>query len=270
MATLHPTAIVHPGAEIADDVTVGPFSIIDDHVVVGAGCVIDAHVRLCGYTVLGKGNRVHHGVVLGEAPQDTKFKGEVSYLRIGDHNEIREYATVHRATGEGASTVVGSHCILMAYSHIGHNAQVGDHLSIASFVGISGHCTLEDYAIVAGLSGVHQYVTVGAMAFIGGMSRVVVDVPPYCMAQGNPAELHGLNFRGLMRRGVSERTRMELKKAYRHLYRSTLNYDEALEKICAEVERTAEVEHLLEFQRAVGQGYAGRQRDPLGHKTPSG
>ena len=265
--TIHPTAIVAPGAQLGENVSVGPYSVIDEHVVIGDDCVIDAHVRICNYTQLGRSNSVHQGAVLGEVPQDAKFAGEVSHLTIGDDNQIREYATLHRASGEGARTVVGSHCMLMAYSHVGHNAQVGSHISVASFAGLSGHSVIEDYANLAGYVGVHQYVTVGAMAFVGGMSRVVVDIPPYCMAQGNPAELHGLNFRGLIRRGVSEEARVALKKAYRLLYRSTFTFSEAAERIRAEVPLTPEVEHLLAFQEAVAGGYAGRQRDPHGKRA---
>lgn len=259
---IHPTAIVARGAELGEDVSIGPYSVIDEHVIIGDGCTIDAHVRICNYTRLGRHNSVHQGAVLGEIPQDTKFQGEVSYLTIGDYNQIREYATLHRASGEGAHTTIGSHCMLMAYSHVGHNAQVGSYVSVASFAGLSGHSVIEDYANLAGYVGVHQYVTIGSMAFIGGMSRVVVDIPPYCMAQGNPAELHGLNYRGLIRRGVSEQARMALKKAYRLLYRSSATLDEAVAQIRAEVELTPEVERLIEFQQAVARGYAGRQRDP--------
>jgi len=262
--TTHPTAIIARGVELGENVCIGPYTVIDGQVTIGDDCVIDAHVRVCSHTTLGRGNRVHQGAVLGEIPQDAKFGGEVSYLTIGDGNQVREYATIHRASREGACTVVGSDCMFMAYSHVGHNARLGSHLSIASYVGISGHCVVEDYANLAGFTGLHQYITVGKMAFIGGMSRVVVDVPPFCMAQGNPAELHGLNFRGLMRRGISEEARMELKKAYRLLYRSTLTLQEAAERIRAEVEATPEVEYLLAFQSAVAQGYAGRQRDPHG------
>ncbi|MBM3501725.1 MAG: acyl-ACP--UDP-N-acetylglucosamine O-acyltransferase [Armatimonadetes bacterium] len=265
--TIHPMAIIAPGAQLGQNVSIGPYSVIDEHVVIGDDCVIDAHVRICNHTRLGRGNSVHQGAVLGEAPQDAKFAGEVSHLEIGDHNQIREYATLHRASGEGAKTTVGSHCMLMAYSHVGHNAQVGSYISVASFAGLSGHSVVEDYANLAGYVGVHQHVTIGAMAFVGGMSRVVVDIPPYCMAQGNPTELHGLNFRGLIRRGVSEEARMALKKAYRYLYRSTLTFSEAAERIRSEVISTPEIEHLLAFQAAVAEGYAGRQRDPHGKRA---
>ncbi|MBM3475264.1 MAG: acyl-ACP--UDP-N-acetylglucosamine O-acyltransferase [Armatimonadetes bacterium] len=265
--TIHPTAIVAPEAQLGENVSIGPYTVIDGQVTIGDDCAIDAHVRICNHTRIGRGNSIHQGAVLGEVPQDAKFQGEVSYLTIGEENQIREYATLHRASGEGAETLIGSNCMLMAYSHVGHNAQVGSYISVASFAGLSGHCVVEDYANLAGYAGIHQYVTIGTMAFVGGMSRVVVDVPPYCMAQGNPAELYGLNFRGLIRRGVSEETRMALKKVYRALYRSTLTLDEAIERIRAEVKTTPEVERMIAFQQAVAGGYAGRQRDPHGKQT---
>jgi UDP-N-acetylglucosamine acyltransferase len=263
---IHPTAIVSPEAALGVNVNVGPYAIIDPEVRIGDDCVIDAHARVCRYTQMGSRNHVHQGAVLGDLPQDAKFHGEVSYLTIGGDNDIREYSTIHRASGEGSQTTVGSGSLLMAYSHIGHNAQIGDEILLASYSGISGHCVIEDYANIAGFVGVHQYTSIGTMAMVGGMSRVVTDVPPYCMGQGNPVELHGLNFRGLIRRDMSEATRRALKRAYRLLYRSPLTFAEAEERIRAEVEVTPEVERLLAFQAAVGQGYAGRQRDPHGKK----
>jgi UDP-N-acetylglucosamine acyltransferase len=233
---------------------------------IGDNCVIDAHVRVCSYTETGSGNHVHQGAVLGDLPQDAKFSGEVTHLVIGDNNDIREYSTVHRACGEGSKTTIGSDGLFMAYSHVGHNAQVGSEILLASYSGVSGHCVIEDYAHIAGFVGLHQYVVVGTMSMIGGMSRVVTDVPPYCLGQGNPMELHGLNYRGLIRRGISDDTRRALKRAYRLLYRSPLTVQEATDKIRAEVEMTPEVERLLSFQAAVAQGYAGRQRDPYGKK----
>jgi UDP-N-acetylglucosamine acyltransferase len=263
---VHPTAIVAPSAELGEGVSVGPYAIIDDDTQIGDDCIIDALVRVCPYTRVGRGCHLHHGAVLGEVPQDSKFGGEVSYLTVGEENEIREYMTMHRASGEGETTSVGSHSLLMAYSHIGHNAQVGSHILLASYAGVSGHCVVEDYANIAGFVGIHQYVVIGTMAMIGGMSRVVTDIPPYCMAQGNPSELHGLNYRGLIRRGLSDGARSALKQAYRILYRQDHTAAEAAEKIRAEVEVGPEVERLVNFQLAVAGGYGGRQLDPLGRK----
>jgi len=263
---IHPTAIVARGVELGDNVRIGPYAIIDSRVRVGDDCTIDAHARVCEFTEIGRSNHIHQGAVLGDLPQDAKFQGEVTHLKVGDDNELREYSTIHRASGEGQMTRVGSRNLLMAYSHIGHNVQVGDEILLASYAGISGHCVIENYANIAGFVGIHQYVTVGTMAMVGGMSRVVTDVPPYCMGQGNPMELHGLNYRGLIRRGLSDDGRQALKRAYRALFRSTLTFEEAAEKVRSEVEMTPEVERLVAFQAAIGQGYAGRQRDPYGKK----
>jgi UDP-N-acetylglucosamine acyltransferase len=267
MATeIHPTAIVAPGAELGANVRVGPYSLIDDHTRIGDDCVIDALARLCSYVELGRGCHIYHGAVLGEVPQDSKFHGEVSYLILGEENHVREYATLHRASGEGAKTQVGSHNTFMAYSHVGHNATLGSHLLIANYAGVSGHCVVEDYANIAGFVGIHQYVVIGTMAMVGGMSRVVTDIPPYCLVQGNPTQLHGLNYRGLLRRGISDGTRSALKKAYRLLFRSEVTVEEAVARIRAEVEPFPEVERLVAFQLAVADGYGGRQLDPHGRK----
>jgi UDP-N-acetylglucosamine acyltransferase len=263
---IHPTAIVAPGAELGANVSVGPYSIIEDNVRLGEDCVVDSLVRLCSYTEVGRGCHLYHGAVLGEVPQDAKFKGEVSHLKVGEENHIREYATIHRASGEGESTIVGSHSLFMAYSHVGHNARVGDGILLASYAGVSGHCVVEDYANIAGLVGIHQYTVIGTLAMIGGMSRVVTDIPPYCMAQGNPSELHGLNYRGLIRREFSDETRSALKQAYRRLFRTNDTTEEAVARIRAEVKLTPEVERLVSFQLAVAEGYAGRQLDPHGQK----
>jgi len=263
---IHPTAIVAAGAELGGNVTVGPYAIIDEHVRIGDDCGIDSLARICNYTEIGRGCHIYHGAVLGEVPQDAKFTGEVSYLKVGEGNEIREYMSIHRASGEGETTIIGSHNYFMAYAHVGHNARLGDHIMLASYSGVSGHCVVEDYANIAGLTGIHQYTVIGTMAMIGGMSRVVTDIPPYCVAQGNPTDLHGLNYRGLIRRGISDSTRSALKKAYRLLFRSDYTTAEAAEKIRAEVEMTAEVEHLVNFQLAVADGYGGRRLDPHGRR----
>ncbi|HJN15580.1 MAG TPA: acyl-ACP--UDP-N-acetylglucosamine O-acyltransferase [Armatimonadota bacterium] len=265
--TIHPTAIIAAGAELGDNVTVGPYALIDDNVTIGDDCVIDAQVRICSHTSLGNGNHLHQGTVLGDAPQDGGFEGEVSYLKIGDNNQIREYCTLHRASGEGESTSIGSDCMLMAYSHIGHNCDIGSSIMMANYTGISGHCVVEDFTILSGFVGVHQFITIGTMAMIGGMSRVVVDVPPYCIAQGNPADLYGLNVVGLRRRGLSEESRRSLKATYRALFRSTDTFEEAQARIRADGEVTPETERLLAFQAAIATGRSGRQRDPRADKS---
>ncbi|CUU36757.1 MAG: acyl-ACP--UDP-N-acetylglucosamine O-acyltransferase [Fimbriimonadales bacterium] len=266
MAKIHPTAIVHPKAELAEDVEVGPYCIIGPNVVIDSGTVLGAHVVIEENTFIGKMNSIGHGAVLGAPPQDRKFKHERTYLRIGDNNLIREYVTIHRASGEGEETVVGNNCFLMAYSHIGHNTRVGDGVVMANSVGISGHCIIEDGANLGGMTGVHQYTRIGRLAMVGGMSRITRDVPPYLMVEGNPAEVHGVNLVGLKRAGIPEANRTALRVACRLLYFANLNTSQAIERIRAEVPLVPEVEHLLRFVEEIRQGRNGRYLDQPSRK----
>lgn len=256
---IHPTAIVDPGAELEGEVEVLPYTIIEAGVRIGAGCEIGPHAVIRRGTTIGEGCRISVGVVLGEPPQDRKYRGEESYLRIGKFNQIREYVTLHRATGEGESTVVGDHNMIMAYSHAGHNVRIGNHCSITNCVQISGHCVIEDYAILGGMSGLHQFVTVGTMAMVGGMSRNVRDVPPYCIVEGNPAEVRGLNVIGLERRGLSPEVRAHLRQAFRLIFRSEYNVTDALAAVEEQVPMSPEVRHLCESVRRTAAGNMGRQ-----------
>ncbi|MFQ6096366.1 MAG: acyl-ACP--UDP-N-acetylglucosamine O-acyltransferase [Armatimonadota bacterium] len=260
--SIHPTAIVDPGAEIGEDVEIGPYAVVHADVTIGDGCILEAHSVIKPHTRMGKRNHIYPGVVLGGEPQDRKWSGEVSELVIGDDNAIREVVTIHRATGEGQRTVIGDNCMFMAYSHVGHNAIVGNDVMVASYVGVSGFCRIEDYVVIGGIVGIHQYVTVGKMAMIGGQSKVEQDVPPFMMSAGKAAELHGLNVVGLRRRGVPPESRAALRRAYRLLYRSGLNTTDALEKIKEEVEMTDEVRYLVEFMERVSRGSKGRQLNP--------
>ncbi len=256
---IHPTAIVDPGAELGTEVEVLPFTIIEAGVTIGAGCRIGPHAVIRRGTTIGEGCHISVGVVLGEPPQDRKYQGEESYLRIGKFNQIREYVTLHRATGEGESTVVGDHNMIMAYCHAGHNVRIGNHCSITNCVQISGHCVIEDYAILGGMSGLHQFVTVGTMAMVGGMSRNVRDVPPYCIVEGNPAEVRGLNVIGLERRGLSPEVRAHLRQAFRLIFRSEYNVTDALAAVEEQVPMSPEVRHLCESVRRTEAGNMGRQ-----------
>jgi UDP-N-acetylglucosamine acyltransferase len=260
--SIHPTAIIDPGAEIAKDVAIGPYVVVADDVEIGDGCILESHCVIKPHVRIGRRNRIYPGVVLGGEPQDRKWRGEPSELVIGDDNTIREGVTIHRATGEGQRTVVGDNSMFMAYCHVGHNAVVGNDAMIASYVGIAGFCHVEDYVVIGGIVGVHQYVTVGKMAMIGGQSKVEQDVPPFMMSYGKASELHGLNLVGLRRRGVSAESRAALSRAYRLLYRAGLNTTDALARIRAEVDWTDEVRYLVEFMERVAQGAKGRQLSP--------
>lgn len=266
MAKIHPTAVVHPKAELAEDVEVGPYSIIGPNVVIDSGTVLGAHVVIEENTFIGKMNSIGHGAVLGAPPQDRKFKHERTYLRIGDNNLIREYVTIHRASGEGEETVIGNNCFLMAYSHIGHNTRVGNGVVMANSVGISGHCVIEDGANIGGMTGVHQYTRIGRLAMVGGMSRITRDVPPYLVVEGNPVVVHGVNLVGLKRAGIPELHRTALRTACRLLYFANLNTSQAIERIRAEVPLVPEVEHLVRFVEEIRLGRNGRYLDQPSRK----
>lgn len=260
--TIHPTAIVHSTAELGLGVSVGPYCVIGPDVIVNDGTSLDSHAVIEQWTTVGRNCQIGCGVVLGGTPQDHKFQGERTYLRIGDNNIIREYSTIHRAQGEDAVTRIGSDNMLMAYSHVGHNCELGDHISMANMVGISGHVMVEDYVVFGGMVGVHQYVRIGKFAMIGGFSKVVQDIPPFMMADGRPTRVYDLNVIGLRRAGVPPRVRAGLKQAYKLLYRSNLNGTqaiEAIESVETEVDPTPERDYLLEFLRNVKFGFAGRQ-----------
>ena len=261
MTRIHPTAIIHPTAQIAEDAEVGPYTVIGEEVKVGTGARIHMHVVIEPYTHIGANCEIWPGTVLGGTPQDRKFKGEKSYLIIGDDNIIRECVTIHRAAGPGEETRIGDNNLLMAYSHIGHNCTVGSGITMANMVGVSGHATIEDRVTIGGFVGIHQFVRVGKLAMIGGYSKVVQDVPPFMIADGRPCKVLDINVRGLRRALVSASSRTDLRQAYKLLYRSNMNVTQALEEIHEELAPSAERDYLLEFMRNIPDGYGGRQQD---------
>lgn len=256
---IHPTALVDPGAEIGQGVRIGAYCVIGENVRIGDGTRIEPHVVVETNTSIGKDCVVMSGAVLGGPPQDYRFKGEQSFLRIGDSNVIREYVTIHRASGEGEATVVGDNNMLMAYCHVGHNCSLGNGITMANTVGISGHVIVEDKVVFGGIVGVHQKVRIGKLAMVGGFSKVVQDVPPFVVADGRPAKVYDLNVIGLRRNGVGPKARSGLKLAYKLLYRSNLNRSQALEAIKGEVEPSDELQYLLDFILSVRLGFGGRQ-----------
>ncbi|HEX7545209.1 MAG TPA: acyl-ACP--UDP-N-acetylglucosamine O-acyltransferase [Gemmatimonadaceae bacterium] len=251
---IHPTAIVDKRAEIAKDAEIGPFAIVGPGCVVGAGCVIEARATLQEFVRLGSDVRVGIGSVLGGKPQDLKFRDEVTHVEIGDHTVIREYVTINRGTTQSFKTTVGSNCFLMSYVHLAHDCHVGNNVIMANGTQLAGHVTVEDYVIFSGLCAVHQFSKVGRHAFVGGMARVAKDVPPFVKAVGNPIKLFGLNSVGLRRRGFSEEVVVELKKAYRLLFRSELNVSQALEQAVRELKPFDEVKAMIEFVETSGRG----------------
>jgi UDP-N-acetylglucosamine acyltransferase len=248
MAEIHPTALVDPAARLGDGVTVGPFSIIEGQVAVGPDTHIGPHAVIRDFTTIGSRCRIFQFAVLGEIPQDLKFKGEETRLVIGDDNTIREFATMHRGTyGGGGLTSIGRGNLFMAYTHVAHDCHVGHGVIMSNAATLGGHITVEDHAILGGLSAVHQFSRVGRHAFIGGCSAVNRDVPPYTMAVGNRAKLMGLNLVGLKRAGYSDSALQGLKKAYEMLFLSDLNLKEAMTRVRREIPPGPEIQHLLHF-----------------------
>lgn len=245
---IHPTAIVSQKAKLADDIQVGPYTIIRDNVVIGEGTVIHAYCLLEGNTTIGCGCEIFSGAVIGSRPQDLKYKGEKSFLEIGDNNIIREYSTFNPGTGEGGKTVVGKNNLFMAYAHIAHDCVIGNNCAIANNGTLAGHVTIEDNAVVGGLVAIHQFVRIGRLSIIGGCSKVVQDIPPYSMCDGHPARLYGLNLIGLRRSGIARDSIGQLHRAFKILFHTGLTAKHALAQVKQEMPSGCkEVSYLVDF-----------------------
>jgi UDP-N-acetylglucosamine acyltransferase len=251
---IHSTAIVHPKAAIGPECEIGPYCVIGEHVVLGRGCRLHSHVVLDGDTTLGEANEIFPFASIGLKTQDLKWRGGVTRTEIGDNNTFRECVTIHSATGEGEVTRVGSNNHVLAYSHIAHNAIVGNYVVMSNNATLAGHVLVEDRAIVGGLAAVHQFCRIGRLAIVGGCSKVVQDVPPFMLADGNPAETRTVNKVGLERNGVSEPAQAALRQAYKILFREGLTISNALARIEQELPRLAEIEHLVAFVRGSERG----------------
>ncbi len=241
---IHVTAIIHPNAQLAQGVEVGPYAVIGDRTSIGAHTRIGAHVVIEGNVQIGADNQIFPGVAIGLAPQDVSYNGAESWVKIGDRNQIREYVTIHRPTQADAVTHIGDDNFLMAYAHVAHNCHIENNVTIANAVGLGGYVYVESNAVIGGMTGVHQKVRIGRLAMIGGMSRINRDVPPYMLIEGNPARVRGINTIGLKRSSIAADSPAfkELKNAYHLLYHSDIPFAKALEQL---------------MQRASG--------DPLGH-----
>jgi UDP-N-acetylglucosamine acyltransferase len=248
MLDIHATTIVHPKAQLGANVVIGPYSVIGPDVVIGDDTWIGAHAVIEGRTTLGKANRVFHSAVVGAPPQDLKYRGETTFLRIGDRNTIREFASLHLACIEGEATEIGDGCLIMAYAHVAHNCRIGNGVILANSVNLAGHVEVHDFASVGGLTPVHQFVRIGAYAFVGGGSRVPKDVIPFVKAGGIPIQLAGINTIGLERRGFDPDRRALLQRAYRVLFRSGLNVSQALARLKSEFDPADEdIQTLVRF-----------------------
>ena len=251
---IHPTAIVHPKAKIGPGCEAGPYCIIGEHVALGSGCKLHSHVVIDGHTTLGRENEIFPFASIGLKTQDLKWKGGVTRTEIGDGNTFREYVTIHSATGDGEVTRVGSHNHILAYCHVAHNCALGSHIIMSNVATLAGHVTVEDYAVIGGLAAVHQFCRIGKMAMIGGCSKVVQDVPPFMMADGNPAETRTVNKTGMERNGVSEEAQGALRQAYKILFREGLTVSNAIAKVEKQLPPLPEVRHLIQFVRASERG----------------
>ena len=261
LAYIHETAVIAPTARIARNVEIGPYAVISDHVQIGEGTKIGPHVVIKEWTQIGRDCHIFQGASIGEVPQDLKFKGEKSYTFIGDRTTIRECATVHRATGEGEETRIGSDSLLMACTHVAHNCVVGNHVIMSNAAMIAGHAIVEDRAVLGGMCGIHQFVKIGRNVMIGGMSKIVQDCVPYTIVDGHPARVVGLNSVGIARAGIAVEARRNIKRAYKILFRSGLSLAQAIAVIEQEVDTSEEVEHFLRFLRNVDRGICRERRE---------
>lgn len=248
---IHPTAIVSKKAKIAEGVEIGPYTIVEENVEIKEGTVIGPFCTITGHTIIGKNNQIFSGAVIGSVPQDLKYRGERSWIIIGDNNKIREYVTINPGTGEEGKTVIGDNNLLMAYAHIAHDCIIGNGTIIANLGTLAGHVVVEDSSIVGGLAAIHQFVRIGKFAIVGGCSKVVQDIPPYSTCDGHPARVRGLNTVGLRRGGFSAQKRAFLKRAFKILFFSGHPLTQGIQLLeqIAEVRDDEDVKYLLSFLR---------------------
>ena len=251
---IHSTAVIHPKAILGDACEVGPYCVIGEHVTLGDGCKLHSHVVIDGHTKLGKENEIFPFASIGLKTQDLKWKGGLTRTEIGDHNTFREYVSIHSATGDGEVTTVGSHNHILAYCHIAHNVTLGNHIIMSNVATLAGHVTVEDHAVIGGLAAVHQFCRVGKLSMIGGCSKVVQDVPPFMIADGNPTETRTINKIGLERNGVSDEAQIALRQAYKILFREGLTMSNALARIETEVPPLPEIKYLVNFVKSSERG----------------
>lgn len=253
--SIDPRAVVDPAAKLADDVTIGPFTVIGPHVEIGAGTSIGPHVVINGPTRIGRDNRIFQFASIGEIPQDKKYHGEASLLEIGDRNTIREFCTINRGTEDGGGiTRLGNDNWLMAYIHIAHDCLLANNITMSNGASLAGHVTVDDYAILGGFTLVHQFCAIGQNAFCGMGSAISKDIPPYIMVSGNPAQPYGLNTEGLKRRGFDTDVIRALKQAYKLIYRSGLTVDDAIRRLQELVGETPEIQALISFLQQSSRG----------------
>ena len=247
MKNIHPTAIIHPKAEIGKNCIIGPFCQVDEDVKIGDNCYLQSNVLVTGKTTIGSGNRFFHSAVIGTQPQDLKYKGEATVLKIGDKNTFREFVTVNKSATTDEATNIGNHNLFMAYSHVAHNCQIGNNLIMANTVNLAGHIHIKDFVTIGGSTAVHQFVKIGSYAFVGGVSGVKKDIPPYTRGEGMPYEIKGLNSIGLRRKGFNKEQIAAIKKIYKLFYQSGLNVSQALKELDSWESLTNEQQIFADF-----------------------
>jgi UDP-N-acetylglucosamine acyltransferase len=244
---IHPTSVVHSEASFAEGVEVGPYTTIERGVIIGENTKIGPNVFIDEGTIIGKDCKIFKGAILGTPPQDFKYRGEKTCLKIGNNNIIREYVTINRSTEDGKTSIIGDNNYLMAYSHVAHNCILGNGIVMANAAALGGHVNIEDHAILGGLVGVHQFVNIGTLSIIGGCSKVVKDVIPYAKADGHPLRIYNLNSVGLRRSNFSEEVISILKETFKILFRGDLNTSQALKRLKEKFPHQKEVKHIITF-----------------------
>jgi UDP-N-acetylglucosamine acyltransferase len=259
---INPRAEVHPQASIGTDVSIGPFAIVECGAVIGDGTTIGGTALIGKGARIGKDCRIHHGAVVGHQPQDLKYNDEPTTCEVGDRTVVREYATLHRGTGDGGRTIIGSDCFVMGYVHIAHDCIIGHHVILTNAAMMAGHCVVEDYATIGGITPIHQFVHIGQHCMVGGGSRVRKDIPPYILAGHDPLMYEGLNIVGLRRRGFPSQVIEALERSYTLLYDSGLNVSQAVAKIKEDqaLMRVKEVQNVLSFISQSRRGIIPGQR----------
>lgn len=260
MSKIHPTAIIGKDVEIGEGTSVGPSVIIEDHVKIGHSNTLRAGVYIGSHTEIGNGNDIHMNAIIGHHPQDLSYENSVSYTRIGHNNIIREFVTIHKGTKAESSTLIGNSNYIMAYCHIAHNCELGNHITLVNQASLSGHCVVEDSALISGMTGLHQFTRVGKLSLLSALSAVNKDIPPYVICGGRPAVVLGLNVVGMRRAGISQEVRQEIKNAYKLVYRSNLNVQQALEEI-KKSHSCREVMHFVSFIENSKRGILDAMRD---------
>ncbi len=259
MTTIHPLAVIEPGAKLGKNVTIEAYAIIKQNVILEEDVVIKSHAYIDGHTTIGQGTVVWPSASIGTKTQDLKFRGERTYVIIGKHCEIREFVTINSSCNENAVVRIGDHCLIMAYCHVAHNCEIGNRVIMANGAMLAGHVIVEDFAIIGGMTPIHQFSRIGQYAMVGGFSRITHDVPPFTIGAGSPYKLGGLNLVGLKRNGFPLETRRALAKAFKLTYRSGLRLADALEQIEKEIEMNPYVKNWLEFCKASKRGLIGFQ-----------